>query len=125
MKMNEEVIYTDQLLHHRCVSSQIEKTRDSWNRTASWYPEAQKQFYDRYAEIYAESLEKYGNDTYEYYARRNRLRDEYLVNTRAARAQNRRETEISMNHIKRCRASPTTNGEYGRIQPMRLFYCFP
>lgn len=124
MKMYEEVIYTDQLLHHRCVGSQIEETRRTWDRMCSWFPEAQKQHYDRYYEIYAECLEKYGNDHFEYYARRNRLTDEHTANTQTARERERRDSEISMDHIKYSRASPTTNGEYGMIKPMRLFHCF-
>ncbi|KAH8246330.1 hypothetical protein KR038_000626 [Drosophila bunnanda] len=125
MKMNEEVIYTDQLLHHRCVGSQIEKTRNTWEKQCSWFVDAQSSFYGRYAEIYAESLKKYGNDNFEYYARRNRLREDLLVYTQTQMARRSRESEISMDHIKNCRASRTTNGEYGRVKPMKHFYCFP
>ncbi|KAH8283096.1 hypothetical protein KR054_012058 [Drosophila jambulina] len=125
MKMYEEVIYTDQLLHHRCVGSQIEKTRDTWNKRCSWFPEAQNAYYSRVGEIYAESFEKYGNDNFEYYAKRNRLREDLLVYTRSSVEKRRRETEISMGHLGQCRASPTTNGEYGRIKPMKIAYCFP
>ncbi|KAH8249345.1 hypothetical protein KR032_008678, partial [Drosophila birchii] len=123
-KMYGEVIYTDQLLHHRCVGSQIQKTRDTWEKQCNWYPAAQQQYYNRYAQIYAECLDKYGNDNYEYYAKRNRLREELLIFTQAESERRERISEVSMDHIKNCRASRTTNGEYGRVQPMRLFNCF-
>ncbi|KAH8362580.1 hypothetical protein KR200_005205 [Drosophila serrata] len=125
MKMNEEVIFTDQLLHHRCVGSQIEKTRDTWEKQCSWFVNAQNSFYNRYAEIYAECLDKYGNDNFEYYARRNRLREDFLIYTETEIERRRRDSEISMEHMKNCRASRTTNGEYGRVKPMKLAYCFP
>ncbi|XP_020809233.1 uncharacterized protein LOC110184930 [Drosophila serrata] len=115
MKMNEEVIFTDQLLHHRCVGSQIEKTRDTWEKQCSWFVNAQNSFYNRYAEIYAECLDKYGNDNFEYYARRNRLREDFLIYTETEIERRRRDSEISMEHMKNCRASRTTNGEYGRV----------
>ncbi|KAH8323523.1 hypothetical protein KR067_012549 [Drosophila pandora] len=124
MKGYEEVIFTDQLLHHRCVGQQIQATREAWERNCAWFPVAQRKMYARYPEIYEECLENYGNDHFEYYANRIRMRGQYRVKTKSYLERQLRESEISMDHIKDYAVSPTTNGEYGSILPMKLFYCF-
>ncbi|KAH8278091.1 uncharacterized protein [Drosophila bipectinata] len=123
MKGYEEVIFTDQLLHHRCVGQQIQATREAWEKKCAWFPVAQRRLYARYPEIYDECLEKYGDDPFEYYANRIRMRNHLRVKTKSYMQRQRKEAEISMGHIKDYRVSPTTNGEYGSVQPMKLFYC--
>ncbi|XP_016982919.2 uncharacterized protein LOC108047313 [Drosophila rhopaloa] len=124
MKINEEVIFTDQLLHHRSVGSQIEETRRSWEERCSWFPAAQRELYGRYSQIYKECLRTYGNDHFEYYANRNRLREEYRVNTNSYRDRQARDSQISMDHINFYKASKTSNSEYGSVRPMHLFKVF-
>ncbi|XP_017000864.1 uncharacterized protein [Drosophila takahashii] len=124
MKGYDQVIFTDELLHHRTVGSQIEETRRTWEERCSWFPAAQRNLYARCSEIYEECLEKYGNDHFEFYANRNRLREEHRVNTKSYRDREQRKSQRSMDHLKDYKASPTSNGEYGRVQPMLLFHCF-
>lgn len=124
MKGYEEVIFTDQLLHHRCVGQQIQATRTAWEKNCAWFPVAQRNLYARYPEIYEECLEKYGNDHFEYYANRIRMRGQYRVKTKSYLQRQLKESEISMDHIDGYVVSPTTNGEYGSVLPMKLSYCF-
>ncbi|XP_016964368.1 uncharacterized protein LOC108034103 [Drosophila biarmipes] len=124
MKIYEEVIYTDQLLHHRTVGSQIEETRRTWEQRCSWFPTAQREFYGHYAQIYKECLRTYGNDHFEYYAKRNRLREEFRRETKSYRESKTRDSEISMDHVALYKATATSNAEYGSVRPMLLFKAF-
>ncbi|XP_017050379.1 uncharacterized protein LOC108094347 [Drosophila ficusphila] len=124
MKGYDQVIFTHELLHHRTVGSQIEETRRTWQEHCSWFPAAQRDLYSRYAEIYDECLRKYGNNHFEFYAKRNRLNEEYRLNTQSSIDRRKRISKISMDHLKDCKASRTSNAEYGRIRPMQYFYCF-
>ncbi|XP_070073385.1 uncharacterized protein [Drosophila takahashii] len=124
MKIYEEVIFTDQLLHHRTVGSQIEETRRTWEERCSWFPTAQRELYERYAQIYKECLKTYGNDHFEYYAKRNRLREEFRLETNSYRQSQSRDSEIPMDHIALYKASSTSNEEYGSVRPMLLFKAF-
>ncbi|SPP82114.1 uncharacterized protein LOC117584212 [Drosophila guanche] len=120
----DQIIFTDQLLHHRCVASRAEETRKSWMENEAWYPVVQRQLYSRYGQIYKECLEQYGNASFEYFAKRIRLRKDFQANTAAAGQEQERESEISMDHLKDYKVSKTTNGEYGLVKPSRIFYCF-
>ncbi|KAH8366406.1 hypothetical protein KR084_004504 [Drosophila pseudotakahashii] len=124
MKEYGEVIFVDQLKHHRVVASQIDKTRIAWQKNSSWFSAAQREHYSQYATIYAESRKKYGDEIYGYYARRNRLRPEFTCKTKSAIGKEDRETHISMAHLIRYKYSKTTNGEYGSVPPSDLFFCF-
>jgi len=124
MKVYDQVIFTDELLHHRSVGSQIKETRRTWEERCSWFPAAQRNLYARCSEIYEECLEKYGNNHFEFYAERNRLREEHRVNTSSYKDREKRKSQRSMDHLKGYRASPTSNGVYGSVPPMQLFYCF-
>eukprot|EP00099_Drosophila_melanogaster_P001568 NP_001097170.1 uncharacterized protein Dmel_CG34169 [Drosophila melanogaster] len=124
MKEYSEVIFVDQLKHFRVVASQIDKTRITWEKNSAWFADAQRENYSRYASIYAESRETYGDKMYGYYARRNRLRSEYSVKSEAATRQEIRYENESMAHLKDYKYSETTNGEYGRVRPSALFFCF-
>ncbi|KAI8043066.1 uncharacterized protein LOC128262245 [Drosophila gunungcola] len=124
MKGYDQVIFTNELLHHRSVGSQIEETRRTWEERCSWFPAAQRDLYSRCSKIYEECLEKYGNKNYEFYANRNRLRVEHRVNTKSYRDREERRSHMSMEHLKGYKASPTSNGQYGSVKPMQLFYCF-
>ncbi|XP_022228037.1 uncharacterized protein LOC111077883 [Drosophila obscura] len=121
---HDQIIFTDQLLHHRCVASRAEETRKSWEANESWYPETQRALYSRYGQIYKECLEQYGNDSFEYYAKRIRLRQEYQAQTTSAAEERERSSDISMDHLKGYMVSKTTNGEYGLVKPSRIFFCF-
>ncbi|XP_017086707.1 uncharacterized protein LOC108118485 [Drosophila eugracilis] len=121
MKIYEEVIFTDQLLHQRTVGSQIEETRRTWEKLCSWYPEAQRQHYEQYAEIYRDSLKKYGNNHFEYYANRNRLREKHRYYTRSFEERRSKIKYFSMDHLIFYKAPRTSNAEYGSVKPMRLF----
>nr|ACM86247.1 MIP04048p [Drosophila melanogaster] len=108
--MYDQVIFTAELLHHRTVGSQIEETRRHWEERCSWFPAAQRNMASRCSEIYKESLEKYGNDYYEFYANRNRLKEEHRVNTKSYKRRERRRSHRPMDHLKDYRVSPTSNG---------------
>uniref|UniRef100_A0A6P4FBR2 Uncharacterized protein LOC108047315 n=1 Tax=Drosophila rhopaloa TaxID=1041015 RepID=A0A6P4FBR2_DRORH len=124
MKGYDQVIFTNELLYHRSVGSKIQETRRSWEERCSWFPAAQRELYGRCSEIYEECLKKYGNDHYEYYLKRNRLREEHRVNTKSYKIRETRKSERCMAHLKGYKASLTSNDEYGRVKPMQLFYCF-
>ncbi|XP_065722497.2 uncharacterized protein [Drosophila suzukii] len=124
MKIYEEVIFTDQLLHHRTVGSQIEETRRTWEQRCSWFPAAQREYYERYAQIYKECLSTYGNDHFEYYAKRNRLREDFRLETNSYKESKTRDSEISMDHVAFYKATPTSNAEYGSVRPMHLFKAY-
>ncbi|KAH8413176.1 hypothetical protein KR009_008644, partial [Drosophila setifemur] len=124
IKMYEEIIFMDQLLHHRSVASQIQETRATWQKRSSWYPAAQREYYSAYSSIYDDCLKKYGDDHFEYYAKRNRLRSELRTNTRATLQQQAKDEDISMDHLNGYKAPKTTNGEYGSVRPSELFNCF-
>ncbi|KAH8269711.1 hypothetical protein KR018_001630 [Drosophila ironensis] len=124
MKTNgyEEVIFTEQLWHHRCVGQQIESSRKAWERKCSWYPEAQKIL--DCGNLYSECLAVYGNDHFEYYAKKNRLRSKYRETTNSYKKQALEDAMISMDHLRDYKVHPTTNGDYGSTKPMKLAYCF-
>ncbi|XP_016982920.2 uncharacterized protein LOC108047314 [Drosophila rhopaloa] len=124
MKEYDEIIFVDQLKHHRVVATQIQKTRNNWQQYSSWFSVAQREYYSQYASIYAESLEKYGDEKFGYYARRIRLRPEFSGNSRASMKPDDRKTQISMAHLKGYKCSKTSNGEYGNVRPSEIFYCF-
>ncbi|XP_017151407.1 uncharacterized protein LOC108161619 [Drosophila miranda] len=119
----DQIIFTDQLLHHRCVASRVEETRKTWVSMESWFPVAQQEYYSRYGEIYKECQEQYG-PSFEYFAKRIRLRKDFQASTKSAAEERERESFISMEHLKGYKVSPTTNGEYGLVQPSRTFNCF-
>ncbi|KAI8043068.1 uncharacterized protein LOC128261684 [Drosophila gunungcola] len=124
MKEYGEIIFVDQLKHFRVVASQIQKTRNDWQKYSSWFSDAQKENYSQLASVYAESLEKYGDEKFGYYAKRIRLRPEFAGKTRADTKHEDREAHISMTHLKGYKFSVTSNGEYGSVRPSELFYCF-
>ncbi|XP_037711027.1 uncharacterized protein LOC119548025 [Drosophila subpulchrella] len=124
MKEYGEVIFVDQLKHHRVVASQIDKTRAAWQRNSSWYAAAQREHYSQYATISAESRKKYGDKIYGYYAKRNRLRPVFNPTTRSKITEEDRHMHISMAHLFGYKYSKTTNGEYGSVAPSALFFCF-
>ncbi|XP_043645132.1 uncharacterized protein LOC122614593 [Drosophila teissieri] len=124
MKEYGEVIFVDQLKHIRVVASQIDKTRINWEKNSAWFADAQRENYSRYASIYAECREKYGDEKYGYYARRNRLRAEYTVKPRTTTWPKIRYANESMTHLKGYKYPKTTNGEYGSVRPSELFFCF-
>ncbi|KAH8324268.1 hypothetical protein KR074_002750, partial [Drosophila pseudoananassae] len=125
MKVYDEVVFMDQLLHYRCVASQIEETRLTWQKRSSWFPSAQRQMYSRYEEIYNESIEKYGVDKFKIYAKRNRLGGKFKASKIGPEdPKDARERLIPMDHLKGVKYPPTTNAEYGRLKPSALFYCF-
>ncbi|EDV54865.1 uncharacterized protein LOC6549580 [Drosophila erecta] len=124
MKEYGEVIFVDQLKHCRVVANQIDKTRINWQKNSAWFADAQREQYSRYASIYAECREMYGDKIYGYYARRNRLRSEYTFKSRTTTGPGNLFTNESMAHLKGYKYSQTTNGEYGSVRPSELFFCF-
>ncbi|KAH8323524.1 hypothetical protein KR067_012550 [Drosophila pandora] len=124
MKVYDEVVFMDQLLHYRCVASQIEETRQTWQKRSSWYPAAQREHYSRYAEIYNESIEQYGADRFKFYSKRNRLNGQFKASKIGKEDSEVKDRLIPMDHLKGYRVPLTTNATYGRVKPSALFYCF-
>ncbi|KAH8308246.1 hypothetical protein KR059_009073 [Drosophila kikkawai] len=118
-----EIVFMDQLLHHRAVSSQIENTLFNYDRRSSWFPRAQWEQYSRISEIYADCFDKYGAEIFGIYAKRNRLHEKYIQRTMADIQKENRQVEISMDHLAAYKFPRTTNGVYGSIRPSKLFLC--
>lgn len=124
MKVYDEVVFMDQLLHHRCVASQIEEARQTWHKRSSWFPSAQHEHYSRYAEIYTESIKQYGSDAFRYYAKRNRLNGQFKASKISHEEAQVKDRIIPMDHLKGYKVPLTTNATYGRVKPSALFFCF-
>ncbi|KAH8269712.1 hypothetical protein KR018_001629, partial [Drosophila ironensis] len=123
-KMYDEIIFMDQLLHFRCVASQIADTRLTWQARSSWFPAAQRELFSQYAKIYEESLKEYGDKKFEFYADRIRMIRDFRLETRATMDRDLKDNEISMDHLKGYKPPKTSNGEYGSVRPSYLFNSF-
>ncbi|XP_068147048.1 uncharacterized protein [Drosophila tropicalis] len=125
--MTHELITTQQLLQHRRADEQIEKTHNRWKKYFSWYPIEQAEHYKRYGEIYKETLAKYGEKKFNYYAKRIRLRKCYMAGGISKKQEDEdmdKQLKDTMGHLENYKPSVTTNGEYGLFKPNRLFECF-
>lgn len=118
-----EIIFMDQLLHHRSVASQIQVTRSTWQKRSSWFPSAQREQYSQISRVYDDCLNKYGTESFEYYAKRIRLRKEFTENARSTIQKKERKAETSMEHLKGYKVPRTSNGEYGSVRPSKQFFC--
>ncbi|KAI8043355.1 hypothetical protein M5D96_004684 [Drosophila gunungcola] len=97
MKINDEVIFTDQLLQKRTVGSQIEETRRSWEERCFWFWLLKMNFTD--------GIHRFTRSV----AKRNRLREKYRIDTDSNRDREARYYHISMEHLNSYKASFTSN----------------
>jgi len=119
---HDEIVTIDQLNYHLIIAKKILELRDRWNDQYSWYPVAQKENYNRFGEIYKESMDKYGKEQFKKYAKLRSLRSVHTATIDDPKRDSFNKV-WSMSHMDNYKPSPTTNGDYGLVLPGHHHYC--
>ncbi|XP_017146064.2 uncharacterized protein LOC108158335 [Drosophila miranda] len=108
--------------YQRDLNTHIKAIDEQWKEQLSWYPQMQDFLYGRVPQIYLESRQMYGDEHFLRYARRHRLHQKHTVTKQdAERILLEHQEKLDADALN-CKASPTENGEYGRVKPTRQHF---
>ncbi|KAH8376568.1 hypothetical protein KR093_000124 [Drosophila rubida] len=115
---HEEIITIEQLSYRILIAKKDSILRDRWFDLFGWYPKEQKQHYSQYAQIYKESLAKFGEEKFKNYANSRSLRAYHTAAIDDPKLDSLKQVaNYPMTHMANYVPSVTTNGEYGLVVP--------
>lgn len=124
--MTKEIITTDQVKFIRLIGRKDTEFGEKWSKFFSWYPVRQNIDFQRVAQIYADSVHRYGREEFMKYAFMHRLNKKHTFNygdVREVLDKQKENADFGAGITYRPKIPDTTNAEYGLFKPTRVHYC--